>query len=133
MGTAMDLSTVAFPVNTPKFWGNEQELVSKCIETGWISSEGPAVKEFETKLAARCQRKHGVAVANGTAALDIAVKALGLSTGDEVILPSFCIISCINQAGPSAEPAQRLVFMLGHENRTDPPPPHTLWLLRPRN
>ncbi|CAJ1421654.1 unnamed protein product [Effrenium voratum] len=93
----MDLSTVAFPVNTPKFWGNEQELVSKCIETGWISSEGPAVKEFETKLAARCQRKHGVAVANGTAALDIAVKALGLSTGDEVILPSFCIISCINQ------------------------------------
>ncbi|CAE7555153.1 perA [Symbiodinium sp. KB8] len=92
-----DLSSQAFPVNTPKFWGNEKELVAKCIETGWISSEGPAVKDFESKLAARCQRRHGIACANGTAALDIAVQALGLGQGDEVILPTFCIISCINQ------------------------------------
>ncbi|CAK9013609.1 GDP-perosamine synthase [Durusdinium trenchii] len=80
----MDLSTTAFAVNTPKFWGGEKELVADCIETGWISSEGPAVKEFESKMASRCSRRHAIACANGTAALDIAVKALNLSEGDEV-------------------------------------------------
>jgi len=85
------------PVNTPKFWGNEQDKVAECIRTGWISSEGPAVEEFEQALATRCQRQHGIACSSGTAALDIAVKALGISEGDEVILPTFCIISCIMQ------------------------------------
>lgn len=87
----------AIPVNTPKFWGGEKEAVADCIETGWISSEGPCVKGFEEAMAARCGRRHGVACANGTAALDIAVKALGLGAGDEVIMPTFCIISCITQ------------------------------------
>ncbi|CAL1150375.1 unnamed protein product [Cladocopium goreaui] len=95
--SAMDLSSAAFPVNTPKFWGDEKELVANCIETGWISSEGPAVKKFEAKLASKCGRRHAIACANGTAALDIAVKALQLGKGDEVILPSFCIISVITQ------------------------------------
>jgi len=93
----MDLTSVAFPVNTPKFWGDEKELVANCIETGWISSEGPAVKEFEVKMASKCARRHAIACANGTAALDIAVKALRLGEGDEVILPSFCIVSVITQ------------------------------------
>eukprot|EP00913_Durusdinium_trenchii_P018759 g17628.t1 len=48
-------------------------------------------------MASRCSRRHAIACANGTAALDIAVKALNLSEGDEVILPSFCIISVITQ------------------------------------
>lgn len=85
------------PVNTPKFWGNEKEMVAQCIEDGWISSEGPKVREFESAMAKRCKRNHGIACANGTAALDIAVKALDLGKGDEVILPTFCIISCIIQ------------------------------------
>eukprot|EP00928_Gymnodinium_smaydae_P088847 TRINITY_DN72890_c0_g1_i1.p1 TRINITY_DN72890_c0_g1~~TRINITY_DN72890_c0_g1_i1.p1 ORF type:complete len:382 (+),score=78.52 TRINITY_DN72890_c0_g1_i1:124-1269(+) len=85
------------PVNVPKFWGNEKELVAECVETGWISSEGPRVKGFEEALAKKCNRKHGIACANGTAALDIAVKALGLGEGDEVIMPTFCIISCVTQ------------------------------------
>mmetsp|Transcript_112691 Transcript_112691/g.313492 ORF Transcript_112691/g.313492 Transcript_112691/m.313492 type:complete len:388 (-) Transcript_112691:140-1303(-) len=85
------------PVNTPKFWGNEKDMVADCIETGWISSEGPAVRKFEEAMAAKCCRAHGIACANGTAALDIAVKALGLGEGDEVIMPTFCIISCITQ------------------------------------
>lgn len=85
------------PVNTPKFWGNEKEAVAKCVEDGWISSEGPAVKQFEDALAAKCNRSFGIACANGTAALDIAVKAIGLGEGDEVIMPTFCIISCITQ------------------------------------
>lgn len=94
-GTAEPLRPI--PVNTPKFWGNEKEAVAKCVEDGWISSEGPAVKKFEDALAAKCGRSHGVACANGTAALDIAVKAVGLGEGDEVIVPTFCIISCLTQ------------------------------------
>eukprot|EP00811_Abedinium_folium_P034778 NODE_7631_length_1562_cov_10.891986.p1 GENE.NODE_7631_length_1562_cov_10.891986~~NODE_7631_length_1562_cov_10.891986.p1 ORF type:complete len:438 (+),score=151.34 NODE_7631_length_1562_cov_10.891986:134-1315(+) len=85
------------PVNTPMFWGNEKDAVAACVETGWISSEGPAVREFEVAMAARVGRAHGIACANGTAALDIAVKALGLGEGDEVIVPTFCIISCLCQ------------------------------------
>ncbi|CAK0843685.1 unnamed protein product [Prorocentrum cordatum] len=81
------------PVNTPKFWGGEKEFVAECIETGWISSEGPGVRQFEEALAAQCGRKHGVACANGTAALDIAVKALGLGAGDEVIMPTFSAVA----------------------------------------
>jgi perosamine synthetase len=85
------------PVNTPLLDGNELKYVSECIETGWISSEGPFIKEFEEKFSQRVERKHGIAVANGTAALDIAIEALGIGKGDEVIMPTFTIISCINQ------------------------------------
>lgn len=85
------------PVNEPLLDGNEKRYLQECIETGWISSEGPFVKEFEAKLAKRVGRKHGVAVASGTAALDIAIAALGIRSGDEVILPAFTIISCILQ------------------------------------
>jgi perosamine synthetase len=82
------------PVNIPLLGGKELDYVSECIKSGWISSEGPFVAEFETKMAARVNRKHGVAVANGSAALDIAVAALGITKGDEVIMPAHTIISC---------------------------------------
>jgi perosamine synthetase len=85
------------PVNEPLLNGNEKAYLNQCIDTGWISSEGPFVRKFEEKLAARCGRKHGIAVSNGTAALDAAVEALGIGPGDEVILPTFTIISCITQ------------------------------------
>jgi perosamine synthetase len=85
------------PVNTPLLDGNEKKYLLECIETGWISSEGPFVREFESLFAARCGRKHGVAVCNGTAALDAAVEALGIGPGDEVIMPAFTIISCVGQ------------------------------------
>lgn len=81
------------PVNTPLLSGNELKYVTECIETGWISSEGPFVTRFETEFAQYVNRSHGIAVANGSAALDIAVKALGLGKGDEVIMPTFTIIS----------------------------------------
>ncbi len=81
------------PVNTPLLNGNELKYVTECIETGWISSEGPFIAQFEQKLSAEVGRVHGIAVSNGSAALDIAVKALGIGTGDEVILPAFTIIS----------------------------------------
>ncbi len=85
------------PVNEPVLDGNEKKYLLECIETGWISSEGPFIKEFEEKFSARVNRKHGIAVCNGTAALDAALEALGIGPGDEVIMPTFTIISCIGQ------------------------------------
>lgn len=82
------------PVNTPLLDGNERKYVNECLDGGWISSEGPFVKRFETEFSAAVGRKYGIAVTNGSAALDIAVAALGLKDGDEVIMPAFTIISC---------------------------------------
>jgi perosamine synthetase len=82
------------PVNEPLLDGREKEYLIRCIDTGWISSEGPYVREFETRFARRVARTHGVAVCNGSAALEVAVAALGIGEGDEVILPAFTIISC---------------------------------------
>lgn len=82
------------PVNEPVLDGNEKKYLEQCIDTGWISSEGPFVREFETRFSARVGRRHGVAVCNGSAALDAAVAALGVGEGDEVIMPTFTIISC---------------------------------------
>ena len=88
-------ATSAFiPVNEPVLDGNEKSYLAECIDTGWISSEGPFVERLETGMAQRAGRKHGIAVCNGSAALDVAVVALGLGPGDEVILPAFTIISC---------------------------------------
>lgn len=85
------------PVNEPLLDGNEKKYLAECIDTGWISSEGPFVKRFEKEFAARVGRKYGIAVTNGTAALDAAVEAIGIGPGDEVILPTFTIISCVLQ------------------------------------
>jgi hypothetical protein len=83
------------PVNEPLLNGNEKKYLNECIDTGWISSEGPFIKRFEKGMANYVGRKYGVACANGSAALDIAVRALDLQKGDEVIAPSFTIISSI--------------------------------------
>ena len=82
------------PVNQPLLDGNEKQYLIECIETGWISSEGPFVKQLEEQFADRVGRKYGIAVSNGSVALDTAVAALKIGHGDEVILPTFTIISC---------------------------------------
>ncbi|HUR10953.1 MAG TPA: DegT/DnrJ/EryC1/StrS family aminotransferase [Flavitalea sp.] len=82
------------PVNIPLLGGNEKKYLNECIDTGWISSEGPFIKQFEEELAKRVGRKYAVAVSNGSVALDAAVLALNLGEGDEVIMPTFTIISC---------------------------------------
>jgi len=82
------------PVNEPLLDGNEKNYLAECIDTGWVSSEGPFVQRFEQGMAAAVKRKFGIAVCNGTAALETAVAALELQPGDEVILPAFTIISC---------------------------------------
>ena len=87
-------SKAPIPVNTPIFNGNEKKYLNECIDTGWISSEGPFVKKFEEEMASYVNRSFATACSNGSAALDIAVGALELKDGDEVIMPSFTIISC---------------------------------------
>ncbi|MDZ4209645.1 MAG: DegT/DnrJ/EryC1/StrS family aminotransferase, partial [Candidatus Curtissbacteria bacterium] len=81
------------PVNTPLLNGNEKKYLLECIRTGWVSSEGPLVKKFEEKFSQYVGRDFGVAVSSGSGALDIAVKALKIGDGDEVIMPTLTIIS----------------------------------------
>ncbi|MBU2896877.1 DegT/DnrJ/EryC1/StrS family aminotransferase [Vibrio hepatarius] len=82
------------PVNTPLLDGNEKRYLIECIDSGWISSEGPFVNQFEDQMASYMGREHAIACANGSAALDIAIQALSLPLGSEVIMPTFTIISC---------------------------------------
>lgn len=82
------------PVNEPEFCGNELKYLKECIETGWVSSEGAFVKKFEDSFAKYIGKEYGIAVNNGTAALETSLYAAGIGKGDEVILSSFTIISC---------------------------------------
>ena len=82
-------------VNEPLLDGNEKKYLCDCIDTGWISSEGKYVKILEENMAQLVNRKHGITVCNGSVAIDVAVEALQLQPGDEVIMPTFTIISCI--------------------------------------
>ena len=82
------------PVNEPHLGGNELAYVTECVETGWVSSAGRFVDAFEAGWAGYCGRRHGVSVTNGSAALEAAVAALGLGPGDEVLVPTFTIVSC---------------------------------------
>jgi perosamine synthetase len=83
------------PVNEPLLTEADFASVMDALRSGWISGAGPDIEAFEQRWAAYCERKHGVAVANGSVALQLAVALLDLQPGDEVILPSFTIISCI--------------------------------------
>ena len=82
------------PVNEPLIGQQEKDYIANCLETGWISSEGPYVGQFEAEFSQRAGRKYGIAVANGSMALEAAVTALDIGAGDEVIMPAFTIISC---------------------------------------
>lgn len=82
------------PVCNAYLDGNEKKYVLDCLDTGWISSAGKYVKEFENRFAEYCGCKYAVAVTSGTAALHIALSSLGIKKGDEVIIPSFTMIAC---------------------------------------
>ncbi|MEK6587581.1 MAG: DegT/DnrJ/EryC1/StrS aminotransferase family protein, partial [Chloroflexota bacterium] len=82
------------PVNEPVIGEREFEYVQECLRTGWISSAGRFIEAFEVAWARYCGMEHGVAVSNGTVALQLALRSLALRPGDEVILPAFTIISC---------------------------------------
>lgn len=82
------------PVCEPLISKREEELALDCLRSGWISSAGKYIDLFENSWAAYCGMKHGIAVSSGTSALQIALKSLELNPGDEVIMPTFTIISC---------------------------------------
>ena len=81
------------PVSIPHVSKEDIKSINKVLKNGWISSDGPEVKIFENKFSKKVNRKHSIAVSNGTAALEIAIKALGIKKNDEVIIPNFTIIS----------------------------------------
>ena len=91
-----DDSPRIIPVCEPTLLGNEKKYVNECLDSNWISSAGRFITAFEEAFAAACEAKYGVACANGTIALHLALAALGLGPGDEVILPTFTMIATIN-------------------------------------
>lgn len=84
------------PVAEPLLGEKELEYVIDCVKSGWISSMGKYVNEFEGKFSKYCNSKHGVAVANGTVALHLALAALGIGKGDEVIIPDLTFVATAN-------------------------------------
>ncbi len=90
------LQTRTIPVCAPLVGEREVELVSKCIRSSWISSQGTYVTEFEEKFARFCGADFGAATNSGTTALHLALAALRIGKGDEVILPTFTMIASIN-------------------------------------
>jgi perosamine synthetase len=82
------------PVSAPNLGQRELDLVTRCLESGWISASSPYVEEFEAGWAAYCGRRYGIAACNGTVALELGLATLGIGAGDEVVMPSLTIISC---------------------------------------
>jgi perosamine synthetase len=83
------------PVNTPEINQQDIDAVSATLREGWISGEGKYVNEFEENFSNSIGKNFGISVCNGTVALELAIEVLGLSAGDEVILPALTIISCL--------------------------------------
>jgi perosamine synthetase len=82
------------PVNEPSLGEQDMAYVTECVRSGWVSSAGRFINEFEQGWALYCGRRYGIAVSNGTTALQLGVACLGLKPGDEVIMPTFTIVSC---------------------------------------
>lgn len=102
MKKKLKLKNNFIPVNTPKIFPQDKINVKKCLDTAWLSSEGSFVKIFEKNFSKYNNRKYAVAVSSGTAALEVALKSLNLKKNDEVIIPTFSIIStalCVVKLG----------------------------------
>jgi perosamine synthetase len=84
------------PVCEPTLAGNELKYVTQAVESNWISSAGSFIREFEARFAEACGVQYGIACANGTVAMHLALATLGLEPGDEVIIPTFTMIATAN-------------------------------------
>lgn len=87
---------LSLSMHEPVLAGNEWTYVKECLDTAWVSSVGKFVDRFESMLAERCGTKHAVAVVNGTSALDLSLRVLGVRPGDEVLVPSLTFIATVN-------------------------------------
>jgi perosamine synthetase len=88
--------TFKIPIYQPSLSGNEKTYVNECLDSTWISSKGRFIPEFERKFAEYTGVKHAASVCNGTVALHLALVALGIGPGDEVIVPTLTYISSVN-------------------------------------
>ena len=98
--------TYKIPIYQPSLDGNEKKYVNECLDSNWISSKGRFIPEFEHKFAEYTGVKHAASVCNGTVALHLALVALGIGPGDEVIVPTLTYISlgkchCLHRSDPS--------------------------------
>lgn len=97
-----------YNVYQPMLTGNERKYVDECIDTAWISAKGHFVSDFENAFSNYIGTKYAVGVCNGTVAIQVAIKALGITTGDEVICPTFTYIASAN---PITEAGAKVVFV----------------------
>ncbi len=95
MNDSRDTPARRIPVCVPDLGGAEERYVADAVRGGWISSVGPAVEQFERGFASWCGAAHGVGTSNGTAALHLALTALGVGPGDEVVIPDFAMVSVL--------------------------------------
>ena len=86
------------PLHEPEFSGNEEKLLIDCLRSTYVSSVGQYVDEFEKALAIACGVSHSVAVVNGTAALQVALRIAGVNANSEVLMPSFTFVATANAA-----------------------------------
>jgi len=84
------------PVCEPTLNGNELKYVTEAVQSGWISSAGKFIKQFEEKFSDYCNTNYGISCSSGTKALHLAIETLGIGKGDEVIIPTFTMIACCN-------------------------------------
>jgi len=84
------------PLYQPSLQGNEKKYVNECLDSTWISSKGEYVERFEDAFAQYTNVRHAAAVTNGTAALHVALLALDIGPGDEVIVPTLTYIASVN-------------------------------------
>jgi len=88
--------TIKYPVYKPYLSGNEKKYVNECLDSSWISSQGEYVDKFEKAFAEYIGIKHALSCSNGTTALHLALLALQIGPGDEVIVPSLTYVASAN-------------------------------------
>ncbi|MDP4183180.1 MAG: aminotransferase class I/II-fold pyridoxal phosphate-dependent enzyme [Bacillota bacterium] len=84
------------PLSIPEICGNEMKYLKECLDSGWVSSAGPFVTEFESKFKEYLGAKYSIATVNGTSALHLALRCLDIGEGDEVIVPSMTFAATVN-------------------------------------
>ena len=94
--TKFCLLMITIPVYQPSLCGNERNYVNQCLDSNWISSKGRFIAEFETGFARYIGVQHAASVSNGTVALHLALVALGIGPGMEVIVPTLTYIASVN-------------------------------------
>src|ERR1700691_2937395 len=90
------MSDSFIPISKPYIGAREKELVLDALDSGWVSSIGKYIEEFERSFARYCGTEYALAVSNGTTGLHLALAALGLQPGDEVIVPDLTFVATAN-------------------------------------